>query len=218
MPRKPAEAIGTRESSWSPNQLAKREHIIQATRQLMAGAGPHACTARAIADASGVSTSALHYYFQDVWEVKDIAFRRIFDGFMDAVMTAVNAEKNTVQKIWAGAAAFLEYNIRQLPSFNNSAAAPTRYANLLWLEYQTEIARYGSLTTVVEYAKLVSSIFPPLFAAARIENGDIKADAFFLALVGATERELLLHRDPEDVLADLAVAFDLPPCKRRTRK
>ena len=55
----------------SPNQRRKRQQIVEAARRVLAEQGLAACSVRAIADASPLTKSAIHYYFADINELVD---------------------------------------------------------------------------------------------------------------------------------------------------
>jgi AcrR family transcriptional regulator len=66
----------------SNNQRVKRAQIIDAAKEVLATQGLAACTARAVADASPLTKSAIHYYFRDVDEIVDEAMAEHVDAML----------------------------------------------------------------------------------------------------------------------------------------
>src|SRR5690348_7536488 len=90
----------------SNNQRVKRAQIIDAAKEVLATQGLAACTARAVADASPLTKSAIHYYFHDIDEIVDEAMA----GHVDAMLTnlrhvADQAEPD--ERLWRVVEAYL---------------------------------------------------------------------------------------------------------------
>lgn len=69
--------------------------------------GLGACTAPAIADASPLTKSALHYYFADTDEIVDVAFRRLMEQFLERVQDAAAAAPDPLSTLWAATETYL---------------------------------------------------------------------------------------------------------------
>jgi DNA-binding transcriptional regulator YbjK len=71
----------------SPNQDHKRRQIIDAARAVLARDGLAGCTARAVAEASPLTKSAINYYFSSLDEIIDLAMA----AHVEAMLTALRA-------------------------------------------------------------------------------------------------------------------------------
>src|ERR1700742_1015439 len=79
----------------------KREQIIDAARTVLARNGLAACTARAVADASPLTKSAIHYYFRDIDETVD----RAVLAHLDAMLATLRQRATAIAAPAAGPAA-----------------------------------------------------------------------------------------------------------------
>lgn len=116
----------------SNNQRLKRAQIIDAAKEVLATQGLSACTARAVADASPLTKSAIHYYFHDIDEIVDEAMA----GHVDAMLAnlrqvADHAEPD--ERLWRVVEAYLA-TFAQQPD-----------AALLWFEYWLAASRRAAL-------------------------------------------------------------------------
>jgi AcrR family transcriptional regulator len=209
--------IPSRRSSedWSPNQLAKREAIIQATARLMLHEGVRACTSRAISATSELSTSAVHYYFRDTDEIVDLAFRRIGERFFHRVEEIARGEPKAVDALWAAASEYLvrgsewhEQHGKQVRGHN---------APMLWFEFHAESLRKGDLTTARELSAWGLTIFEKLLKAAGVTAVASTAQTLYSTLLGATIRDSLFHRPTYEVLAEIANTLHLPVSSKYCR-
>lgn len=193
---------------WSPNQLAKRDKIILATTKLMSRDGIKGCTARSVASASDVSTSALHYYFRDTDEIVDLAFRQLMDRFFSKVETVANEAESPVCALWNACCAYLEEG--NLASKNISPKSRSRRAPMLWFEFHIESLRTSDLRTVQELSARGAKLFTKLITDVGAEDPSVKGESLYCALLGAAIRDTLFHRDASDLATDLLHSLGLP--------
>lgn len=193
---------------WSPNQLAKRDKIIEATMKLMTRDGIRGCTARSVAAAGNVSTSALHYYFRDTEEIIDLAFRQLMGRFFARIEAAATESKSPVEALWAACCAYLEEG--SLASRNASPKSRTRRAPMLWFEFHIESLKTSDLRTVQELSARGAQLFIGLVASAGDPRPHITGEALYCALLGAAIRDTLFHREAADYVADILGSLSLP--------
>jgi AcrR family transcriptional regulator len=198
---------------WSPNQLAKRDAIVQATARLMIREGVRACTSRAISATSEMSTSALHYYFRDTDEILDLAFRRIGERFFRRLEEVARSEPKPVDALWGAAAVYLERG----SEWHEDESKAERGAPMLWFEFQAESLRSGDLTTARELSAMGLTIFERLIKAAGIAPVAAAAQTLYSALLGAAIRDSLFHRPNYEVLAELSAMLGLPASAKYCR-
>ncbi len=99
----------------SPKHAAKRRQIIEAAQRILARDGLAACTARAVADESPLTKSAIHYYFQDMDEIVDAAMAAHLTAFLSLVRAAADRHADPSERFWAAVRTYLEI-FRQQPS------------------------------------------------------------------------------------------------------
>ena len=143
-------------NSWSPNQIAKRNKIVQAASRLMVREGVHACTARMISAECGFSTSSIHYYFKDIDEILDLAIRRVIGRFLRQVENEAALHDDPVQALWAAAHAYFE---RTSDSIRATDGSGFRHAPMVWFEFQARSLRTGDIQTARDLSSEATQLF-----------------------------------------------------------
>src|SRR6201996_9755522 len=85
----------------SPNQDSKRRQIIEAARVVLARDGLAGCTARAVADASPLTKSAINYYFASMDEIIDLAVAAHVEAMLAALRAAAARERDPDPRLHA---------------------------------------------------------------------------------------------------------------------
>lgn len=191
----------------SPNQNAKRTQIIQAASKVMVRDGIEACTARSVSAASGLSTSAIHYYFNDTEEILDQAFRAVMERFFLHIDRAAAGHENPVRALWAAAHAYFERTSGSIRATDDHGG---RHAPMLWFEFQARSLRSGNIATVQELSARGASYFHELIARCEIDSPQIRGEALYCALLGAAIRDSLERRPTSEWVASLFSALSLP--------
>lgn len=191
----------------SPNQLAKRKKIIQAAGRVMVRDGIAACTARSVTAESGMSTSAMHYYFSDTDEILDLAFRSVMEGFLDHIEAAASRHENPVRGLWAAANAYFE---RSSDSIRATGDHGEQHAPMIWFEFHAQSLRNGNITTVKELSDRGSSFFQELLERCGVDAPQQKSETLYCALLGAAVRDSLSRRPTSEWVASLFAALALP--------
>ena len=174
---------------------------MAAAADVLRSEGVAACTARAIAEASPLTKSALHYYFDDTDEIVDLAFRRLMEQYLARIEKAAADADGPVAALWAATEAYLRFG----------ADRPTGRAPMLWFEYRVASARRGDSRTVNELSDRAAAVFQRLVEATGVAGPTARGAALFAALGGSLARDQL--RDDADrraLLDQLAEALDLP--------
>lgn len=161
--------------------------------------GLGACTARAIAEASPLTKSALHYYFADTTEIVDVAFRRLMEQFLERVQDAAAAADDPLGALWAATETYLHLGIDR----------PGRVP-MLYFEMQVASLREHRADTVTELSVRAERFFANLIAATGVRNPEAVGSAWISALVGCLVRQAMLPRPICDVLEELSAAFAVP--------
>ncbi len=183
----------------SPNHEARREELIRAATDVLRRGGVGACSARSIAGASPLTKSALHYYFDDVEQIVDIAFRRLMEEFLSRIEAAAAAEPDPVAALWAAAGTYLRLGSDRPPR-----------VSMLWFEMQVAASRRGDVALMAELTDRALATFGRLVSAVDVAEPEAVASTLFSALVGSVVRNSMIARPTDDVLAELARACGLP--------
>lgn len=188
---------------WTPNQAARREAIVTAAVEVLRTQGVAACTVRAIASVGPLTKSSLHYYFDDVDEIVDLAFRRLMEQFIDRVEKAAGDAADPTDALWSAAATYLRLGADRPDS---------RRVPMLWFDYQVASTRRGDTTTALALTERARSLFARLVAATGATDAVARGGALFAALAGtlAFETMAVEPRPTEEALAELAIALQLP--------
>jgi len=183
----------------TPNHLARREELIRAAMAVLRRNGLQACTARAIAEASPLTKSALHYYFADTNEIVDVAFRRLMEQFLQRVQDAAAAAPDPLAALWAATETYLRLG----------SDRPDRVP-MFWFEMQTAAVREHRLETVTELTVRAERFFSNLVAATGMPNADAVGATWIATLVGFVVRQAMLPRPVPELLDELSAAMAVP--------
>src|SRR5262245_28828974 len=85
----------------SPNQVDKRDQIIEAAKVVLLRDGLRGCTVREVAYESLLTRSAIHYYFRSMNEIIGAAMDSLLDGFVSGLRQAGVGIEDPVERFWA---------------------------------------------------------------------------------------------------------------------
>jgi AcrR family transcriptional regulator len=161
----------------SPNQLDKQRQIIEAARDVLARDGLAGCTARAVADASPLTKSAIHYYFADMDDLVEAAMAGHIEATVEHLRAAAAAHDDPLERFWAAVTRYLEL----------FQAKPN--AAVLWFDYWVDAVRRDRLDAVRRLHRDCVWIFAELLAAIPVGEPRKRAQALFRYLVGAVVQQ-----------------------------
>jgi AcrR family transcriptional regulator len=156
----------------SPNQQAKRQQIIEAAKDVLVREGVAGCTARAVADASPLTKSAIHYYFDDMDEVVDAAMASHVNDCLARTRAAAAAHDRPLDRFWAAVRTYLEI----------FAERPN--AALLWFSYWVEVGHKQRMEPVEGMHRQVTAVLTDLLADIPVDDPPARARALFSYLLG----------------------------------
>lgn len=128
----------------------KRRQIVEAARTVLARDGVAGCTARAVADASPLTKSAIHYYFRDIDEIVDTAVAAHLDAMLEALRTVASDYDDPDARLHAVVRAYLD-TFTERP-----------YAAFLWFEHWIATGRRGERAATDRMLVAVESLFAEL--------------------------------------------------------
>ncbi|MFC4585340.1 TetR/AcrR family transcriptional regulator [Sphaerisporangium corydalis] len=182
---------------WSPNQRAKQEQIIEAAREVITRDGLAACTARAVADASPLTKSAIHYYFDDMDEIVDLAMARHMSGCLDRIGDAANRHERPVDRFWAAVRTYLEI----------FAERPN--AALLWFSYWVDVGQKGRLEPIDRMHQAMIGVLHDLLADVPVDDPPARAHALFSYLLGTLTQQAVRPVPFSELMPEIATVCRL---------
>jgi AcrR family transcriptional regulator len=144
---------------------------------VLARDGLAGCTARAVAEASPLTKSAMHYYFRDVDEVIDQAMSAHLEAFLQALRETAEREKDPGRRLWRVVDAYL------------ATFAGQPHAARLWFEYWIALSRRNASAPIRGDLARVGTLFGTLLADAGHPRPAETADLVVSWLLGAVVRQ-----------------------------
>jgi AcrR family transcriptional regulator len=190
--------IGSTPGQLSPNQLSKRQQIIEAAQRVLAEQGLANCSVRAVADSSPLTKSAIHYYFSDMDELVDEAMSRHMEAFIARVRVAAGRETRPTERFWAAVKDYLDI-------FEENPGAA-----LLWFDYWIDATRKGRTEPVDRMNSDVLAVFADLLTAVGVDEPAARAEALFSGLLGLVVQQSVRRRPFEAVRRQIQLYCDVP--------
>jgi AcrR family transcriptional regulator len=181
----PAQAPTGRAKHTDNNRRAKQDQIIEAAKDVLAREGLAACTSRAVADASPLTKSAIHYYFQDINEIIDRAMSAHVDTMLKALRLVAEQHSDPHERLWQVVHAYL------------TTFADQPHAAFLWFEYWIDAGRRGSLNVADQMLGKVHTVLLDLLGDLQPEDPDETAHALLSWLLGTIIQQHVRPRTSE---------------------
>ncbi len=161
----------------SPNQLEKRRQIVEAARAVLARDGVSGATARAVADASPLTKSAIHYYFADMDQLVDEAMAGHIAGFLDELRGVGDPADDPVERFWAVVERYLGI-FERMPG-----------AARLWYGYWLDAVARDRPDPIARLHREVVALLVDLLTVAGGPEPGTRADALLSYLLGTVMRQ-----------------------------
>jgi AcrR family transcriptional regulator len=195
----------------SPNSDHKRGQIVAAARTVLARDGLAGCTARAVAEASPLTKSAINYYFGSLDEIIDLAMAGHVTAMLDGLRAVSGQHADPYRRLHAVIQGYLD------------TFADQPHAAFLWFEYWIAVGRRGStepagamLGAVRDLlAELVTDLPNGLRATSAQPAGDPDqiAGALLSWLLGSVVQQQVHPLDPATVTAEADRVLGLSPAR-----
>jgi AcrR family transcriptional regulator len=182
----------------SPNQLRKRQQIVEAARRVLATEGLAGCSVRAIAEASPLTKSAIHYYFADIDALVDEAMAGHIAAFLARVRESAARETGAAERFWAAIEGYLG-------TFDENPGAA-----LLWYDYWIAAARQDRLEPVDRMNRDVVALLTDLLEAVPVPDAAVRAEAVFSTLLGLVVRQSVRRRPFAEIRRQIELSSGLP--------
>jgi len=175
----------------SPNQLAKQDEIVEAARRVLVRDGLAGCTARAIADASPLTKSAIHYYFADINLLIDRAMAAHVTAFLAGLREVAGRHRDPAERFWAVLEAYL----------GTFAANPN--AAFLWFEYWVAVGRAEHMAAAGAMLRSVTELLTELLTNLDVDDPRARARALQCYLLGAIVQQSVRRRPFETLREEI---------------
>jgi len=168
--------VSVRRDTLSPNQLGKRERILDAARRVLLEGGPAACTSRALAQESGLTKGLIHYYFGNVEEIVDEAMRGLLAELFDRLRATADRHDDPAERFWAV--------IEDYVSVYSEEPGLT----LLWFDYWVRTTRAGRREEGEAVNDGLIALLTELLSDASVADPDARARAVLAYVMGVLVR------------------------------
>ncbi|GIU84875.1 MAG: TetR family transcriptional regulator [Acidimicrobiales bacterium] len=179
----------------SPNREHRRRLLIEAAREVLLRDGFAACTARAIAAASPLTKSAIHYYFEDVEEIVDAAMLELSEAFFAHVAESTSEIADPEERFWAALRTYLQPFQEHRP------------VTVLWFEYWSDRARRGRTEVVERIHAGIQRLFGELLEEAGVSHAQTAAHAVVSWVLGTVLQQTVRPVSFEALRAELEPLF-----------
>ena len=189
-------------TTFSPNQLDKREQIIDAAKAVLISGGLRSCTTREVADRSPLTRSAIHYYFDSIDEIVEAAMRSHLDDLISGLRAAGEGIEDPVERFWTVTRAYVE-------GFRDNEPLA-----LLWWDYSINCVQEGRLDRVRDTEEAIGEALTELLEGCGVENSEARSRALLAYMIGTTMRQIIHQTEFGPVEAELATLSGIPPRPR----
>jgi AcrR family transcriptional regulator len=201
----PADLQAGRARHTADNRRARRDQIIEAARDVLARDGVAACTARAVADASPLTKSAIHYYFRDIDEIVDQAMAAHVDAMLASLRDVAGQPGDPDDRLWAVISAYL------------ATFADKPHAALVWFEYWVTASRRHSLDAASQMLGKVHALLRGLLQDLPADNPDQTAHLLLSWLLGTVVQQHTRPTSAAALRSELTRIVGNPPARRPTQ-
>jgi len=195
----------TTRTATSPNADHKRRQIIEAAREVLARDGLAGCTARAVAEASPLTKSAINYYFDSLDEIIDLAMAAHVTAMLDALRAVASRPTDPHDRLHAVIQGYLD------------TFADRPHAAFLWFEYWIAVGRRGGTEPAGAMLGAVRDLLAELLTGLRAARGqpagdlDQAAGALLSWLLGSVVQQQVHPLNPATVAAEADRVLGLSP-------
>jgi DNA-binding transcriptional regulator YbjK len=177
----------------------RRAVLISAAAEVLRTRGVAGCTARAVAELSGLSKSSIHYYFEEIDQLIDLAYERLMGQFVDAMEKAAAGRLDPFEGLWAAAEVYLVLGTTR----------PGRIP-MMAFDYLVASSRRGKSDALIQVNERITNLLHELVAATDVRDASLRADVLVSALVGSVVRAEISPRDPDATLARISEVVGIP--------
>jgi AcrR family transcriptional regulator len=185
-------AAGRVKNNTDDNRRKKQDQIIEAAKDVLAREGLAACTARSVADASPLTKSAIHYYFNDINEIIDRAVSGHVGAMIGALRKVAAEATDPRERLWRVVEVYLTRFVNE------------PHAAFIWFEYWISAARRESLTAAQQMLDEVRAFLVELISELSLAaDADETAHAVLSWLLGTIVQQHVRPKTPDELRREL---------------
>lgn len=155
----------------------RRAAIVEAAAETLRTQGVEGCTARAIAARAGLAKSAIHYYFEEIDQLVDLAWEQLMGRFVDRLEAAAEAQDDPHRALWSTAELYLRVGTER------STRIP-----MMTFDFLVSSVRKADTAAVSTTMGRITDLFAKLVAATGTDDAAAKAEVLMFTLVGTLVR------------------------------
>lgn len=183
------------------SRSAKRDQLVRAAADVLLTEGVAGCTVRAIADRSGLSKSAIHYYFEEVNDLVELAWELLMGEFIHRMEAAAEAAGDDPgQRLWAAAEIYVRVG-----------SGHDRRIPMMAFDFLIVSRRRGDTRAAAVVMERITELFGKLLAATSHPDPWAVTPVLMSALIGTVVRAEIGPLDTRSELAAIARAIGLEP-------
>jgi AcrR family transcriptional regulator len=191
--------VAKRVSKVEQKREYKRQEIVDAAVRVIMRDGLRACTARAVADESPLTKSAIHYYFDSIDEIIDAAMDHHLDLFLDRLRRTAEQFDDPGTRFWRVVEDYLAF------------FAETPGSTTVWFGYWLSNMERQRLERNVELQTRIAGVLGSLLAEAGADDPPARSRALFSYLIGAVLRQEVHPVAFDELRPELASLSQLEP-------
>jgi AcrR family transcriptional regulator len=161
----------------SPNQLEKRQQIVDAAKRVLLRDGLSGFTSREVARESGMTKGLIHYYFETVDEIVEATMGDLLERLMARLRATGEAHADPTERFWAVIEDYV------------AAFAEEPGLTLLWFDYSIQEIRGGQVAKVKRIQDGLIDLLSELIGEAGVPEADARARTLFSYVVGTLVRQ-----------------------------
>jgi AcrR family transcriptional regulator len=189
-------------TTFSPNQLDKREQIIEAAKTVLIRDGLRSCTTREVAEESPLTRSAIHYYFDSIDEIVEAAMSSHLDDLISNLRAAGDGIDDPAERFWTVTQAYVE-------GFRDNEAL-----TLLWWDYSIKCVQEGRRDRVRATEEAIGEVLTELLEDCGVDDSKARSRVLLAYMIGTTMRQIIHQTEFGPVEAELATLSGVPPRPR----
>lgn len=155
----------------------KRRLIVEAAVRVLMRDGLKGCTARAVADESPLTKSAIHYYFDSTEELVDAAMEAHLEEFLQRLLDVAASHTEPTERFWAVVQSYWA-------TFNEAQGSA-----VVWLAYWLQNIEVGRQHHNERIQGRIVGVLSQSLADTGLKEPTARSQALFSYLIGTVLRQ-----------------------------
>lgn len=181
----------------------KRRLIVEAAVRVLMRDGLKGCTARAVADESPLTKSAIHYYFDSTEEIVDAAMDAHLEEFLRRLLDAAASHKEPTERFWAVVQTYFA-------TFNEAPGSA-----VVWLAYWLQNMDFGRREYNERIQNRIVGVLSQTLAETGADESAARSQALFSYLIGTVLRQEVYPVEFDEIRDEVANLIGLGEAARK---